>query len=129
LYTTPTPDTERNTPDFQKLTKNSGSDKSEDPNDTNYSVNKAEDSNCTKNSVKIEDPNVTKASIANFAPSESNAAGVKAKKRKTGVTAMVTTNNSEVLIQVVPDKKESQVFAGTKNVLVYETQSKFESDV
>ncbi len=49
-----------------------------------------------------------------------------------GVSAMmmpVTKNNStEILIQV-HDKRENQVFAGTKNVIVYETQSKLESDV
>ena len=155
LYTTPTPDTERNTPDFQKLSKNSANNKTEDSNGTTKnSVSKIEDSNCiknsvkiedpkcAKNSVKIEDPNVTKASIANFGPSESSGAcatSTAAKKRKTGVSAMMvmmppmTKNNSssEILIQVPADKKESQVFAaGTKNVAaVYETQSKLESDV
>ena len=139
LYTTPTPDTERNTPDFQKLSKNSFSNKTEDPNGSKTLV-KIEDSNCTKNSVKIEeDPNVTKASITNFVPCESNAVACVAtstakKKRKTGVVSAlvmpVTKNNpsSEILIQV-PDKKESIIFAGRKNVVVYETQSKLESDV
>ena len=139
LYTTPTPDTERNTPDFQKLSKNSFSNKTEDPNGTKTLV-KIEDSNCSKTTVKKEDPNVSKASITNFVPCESNAViacvatSTAKKKRKTGVVSAlampVTKNNpsSEILIQV-PDKKESIIFAGTKNVVVYETQSKLESDV
>jgi len=87
LYTTPTPDTERYTPDFQKMSKNSTNNKTEDPNGTKNSV-KIDQPNCTKNTVKIEDPFVIKPSTTNFGPSESSGASVftsTAKKRKTGV--------------------------------------------
>lgn len=105
-YTTPTPETERNTPDFQRLTfPGSGKKESEGSNSAN--------GGCS-------DPN----------KSESVSAMAKVGKRKKGVLRIKDYDPipSEVIIQI-PSDDEVEPFEQSALVKPFETQSKLESDV
>ena len=127
-YTTPTPETERNTPDFQKLNLEHSKPAKNDK------THPSKDAKSQQNVAKIADakPAKNEITISNVAKSR----GVIA-KRKIGVATIheYDPKLSEIIIQIPVDVKDSEYTLSAAGATasttksIYETNSKLESDV